>query len=127
MMTPAVFCNIVFGLAHAGVTGLRFDPWNRPFQCSFSARASEKSHVFSYFCIVNTPGRPDSEIAALSARDDLLAKAEMMVLASKWPGFETICLYEGERAVAVVGNPRMGLATECLIEPTFAGPLATAA
>lgn len=83
--------------------------------------------VFSYFCIVHTPGRPDSEISVLAARDDVSARAEMTLLSEKWPGFETICLYEGERAVAVLGNPRMGLASESLIDPNLGSALARAA
>lgn len=83
--------------------------------------------MFSYFCIVNTPGKPDSEISVLAARDDLSARTEMTTLADKWPGFETICLYQGERAVAVLGNPRMGLARESLIDPIMIAALATAA
>lgn len=70
--------------------------------------------VFSYFCIVNTPGKPDSEITVLAADDDASAKAAMAALAAHWPGYETICLYQGERPVAVLGNPRMGLAMDGL-------------
>ncbi|MGV8951429.1 MAG: hypothetical protein ACOH2M_10025 [Cypionkella sp.] len=68
----------------------------------------------SYFCIVNTPGKPDSEISVLAASDDASARTAMAELAAQWPGYETICLYQGERPVAVLGNPRMGLATEGL-------------
>ena len=70
--------------------------------------------MFSYFCIVNTPGRPDSEISVLAADDDTSARMAMGELAAQWPGYETICLYQGERPVAVLGNPRMGLATDGL-------------
>ncbi|MGV9009918.1 MAG: hypothetical protein ACOH1F_09470 [Brevundimonas sp.] len=83
--------------------------------------------VFSYFCIVNTPGRPDSEISVLAAKDDFSAKAAMKSLADQWPGFETICLYQGERPVSVLGNPRMGLALEGLIGTDLTHTLATAA
>ncbi|WP_292171653.1 hypothetical protein [Brevundimonas sp.] len=38
----------------------------------------------------------------------------MADLAAHWPGYETICLYQGERPVAVLGNPRMGLVTDGL-------------
>lgn len=68
--------------------------------------------MFSYFCIVNIPGRPDSEISVLAVDDDTSARAAMAELAARWPGYETICLYQGERPVAVLGNPRMGLATD---------------
>ena len=70
--------------------------------------------MFSYFCIVNTPGRPDSEISVLAVDNDTSARAAMAELAARWPGYETICLYQGERPVAVLGNPRMGLATDGL-------------
>ena len=70
--------------------------------------------MFSYFCIVNTPGRPDSEISVLAVDDDTSARAAMAELADRWPGYETICLYQGERPIAVLGNPRMGLATDGL-------------
>jgi hypothetical protein len=83
--------------------------------------------VFSYFCIVNTPGKPDSEISVLAARDDISARVEMTTLADKWPGYETICLYQGERAVAVLGNPRMGLALESVVDAELEAALATAA
>lgn len=72
--------------------------------------------MFSYFCIVNTPGRPDSEISVLSAQDDASAKKAMIDLSDRWPGYETICLYQGERPIAVLGNPHMGLMTEGLID-----------
>lgn len=72
--------------------------------------------MFSYFCIVNTPGRPNREISVLSARDDTSAKTAMANLADQWPGYETICLYQGERPVAVLGNPQMGLALDGLID-----------
>ena len=77
---------------------------------------SEKIRVFSYFCIVNTPGRPGYEISVLSARDDTSAKKAMVDLADQWPGYETICMYQGERPVAVLGNPQMGLAIDGLID-----------
>lgn len=83
--------------------------------------------MFSYFCIVNTPGKPDSEISVLAARDDLSARIEMTTLTDKWPGFETICLYQGERLVAVLGNPRMGLTLDGLIGTDLVDRLATAA
>lgn len=83
--------------------------------------------MFSYFCIVNTPGRPDSEISVLAAHDDVSARAAMTALADQWPGFETICLYQGERVVAVLGNPRMGLASESLICADLDIALASAA
>ena len=70
--------------------------------------------MFSYFCIVNALGKPDSEICVLAAGDDLSAKAGMADLAKQWPGYETICLYQSERPVAVMGNSRMGLATDGL-------------
>ncbi len=77
---------------------------------------SEKIRVFSYFCIVNTPGWPGYEITVVSALDDTSAKKAMANLADQWPGYETICLYQGERPVAVLGNPHMGLALDGLID-----------
>lgn len=68
----------------------------------------------SYFCIVNLPGAPYREIAALSAESDADAKRELEALAANWPGFETIALYEGERPVAVLSNPALGFAAEPL-------------
>ena len=76
--------------------------------------------MFSYFCIVNTPGRPDSEISVLAVDNDTSARAAMASLAAQWPGYETICLYQGERPVAVLGNPRMGLAIDGLDLPNAA-------
>jgi len=60
--------------------------------------------VISYYCIVNMPGVPCREIAALNAADDAAARARMAHLARGWPGFETIGLYDGERAVSVLTN-----------------------
>lgn len=68
----------------------------------------------SYYCIVNLPGIPVREIAALSAHDDAAAKAELAALAARWHGFETIALYDGERSVAVLSNPSLGFAAEPL-------------
>ena len=115
MTTPtALLKKIVLGPAHTGVIGLCSVLGNRPSQRPFFAPVSEKVRVFSYFCIVNTPGRPDREIAVLAVRDDVSARAAMTELAAHWPGYETICLYEGERPIAVLGNPHMGLATDGL-------------
>ena len=64
----------------------------------------------SYYCIVNLPGVPVREIAALGAGDDARARAELAGLAERWPGFETIELYYGERPVFVLANPSPGFA-----------------
>jgi hypothetical protein len=66
----------------------------------------------SYYCIVNTAGVPVREIAVLGAADDAAATVEARALAGRWPGFETVLIYDGERRVAVVGNPSIGLITE---------------
>lgn len=67
-----------------------------------------------YYCIVNMPGVPFREIAAVDATDDKAAAVELARLAKGWPGFETIALYEGERAVSVLANPSLGFAAEPL-------------
>lgn len=64
----------------------------------------------SYFCIVNLPGVPVREIAAVGASDDAGACEAMRGLAARRPGFETIALYDGERPVSVLANPDLGFA-----------------
>lgn len=61
----------------------------------------------SYYCIVNLPGVPVREIAAV----DAAAHEAMQGLAARWPGFETVALYHGERPVSVLVNPDPGFAT----------------
>lgn len=68
----------------------------------------------SYYCILNTPGVEGREIAVLNAVSDAVATVEARRLANRWPGFETIVVYQGERLVAVVANPSLGFATEPL-------------
>jgi len=68
----------------------------------------------SYYCIVNLPGVPVREIAVITADTDASAEAEMANLAGRWPGFETIALYDGERAVAVLADPRLGFPGDAL-------------
>ena len=68
----------------------------------------------SYFCIVNLPGAPYREIAALAGESDLEAQRELEALAANWPGYETIALYDGERPVTVLSNPALGFAEEPL-------------
>lgn len=68
----------------------------------------------SYYCIVNLPGVPVREIAVITAETDAAAEGEMANLAGRWPGFETIALYDGERAVFVLGNPRLGFPMDAL-------------
>lgn len=70
--------------------------------------------MISYFCIINSPGVPVREIAAFKAKGDTAAEVEAGRLATRWPGFETIELYEGERLVRVVSNPSLGFALEPL-------------
>jgi hypothetical protein len=65
-------------------------------------------------CIVNTVGGPVREIAVLGAADDAAATVEARALAGRWPRFETVLIYDGERLVAVVGNPSVGLLTDFL-------------
>lgn len=64
----------------------------------------------AYYCIVNLPGVPVRDIAAVAAADDAGARAEAERLAARWPGFETIALYDGERSVAVIANSSLGFA-----------------
>lgn len=71
--------------------------------------------VNSYYCIINLPGVPVREIAALGASDDTAAERETARLADRWPGFETIALYDGERPVLVLANPHLGFAIDALM------------
>jgi len=64
--------------------------------------------VISYYCIVNMPGVPAREIQFLSARDDAAAVRALASVAEQWIGFDTICLYHGERFIDVVSNPGQG-------------------
>jgi len=70
--------------------------------------------VPSYYCIVNLPGAPFREIAAVRGDNDDAACVALVNLAAAWPGFETIALYEGERAVSVLSNPALGFTQEPL-------------
>lgn len=72
------------------------------------------SRVFSYFCIVHLPGSPDREICVIAANDDTAALSEMNQVGRRWPGFETVVLYDGERVLGVLSNPRMGFASDGL-------------
>jgi hypothetical protein len=63
---------------------------------------------------VNLPGVPVREIAAIPAKSDAGAEAEMACLAERWPGFETITLYDGERTVSVLSDRRLGIPTQAL-------------
>lgn len=67
--------------------------------------------VISYFCIVNLPGSPVRDIHVIDAPDDAAARRGLADVASRWPGFETVALYHGERVVMVAGNPHWGLAS----------------
>lgn len=66
----------------------------------------------SYYCIVNLPGVPAREIAAVQADGDMCARAAMTALADAWPGFETVTLYQDERVVSVLANPSLGFAAD---------------
>ncbi|MEH6665380.1 MAG: hypothetical protein V7678_11050 [Brevundimonas sp.] len=68
--------------------------------------------MISYYCIVNLPGVPVRDIVAVDAADDAAAKAAMRRLSVRWPGYETIALYAGERSVAVMANPALGFPAE---------------
>lgn len=71
-------------------------------------RQFEESGVNSYFCIVNTPGVPAREICVLDAADDASAIKALDAVEALWIGFDTICLYQGERFIKVLSNPALG-------------------
>lgn len=73
----------------------------------------------SYYCIVNMPSVPAREIQVLDARSDAGAIAALDRVAEDWTGFETICLYQGERLVKVLGEPSSGSAQS---EPSIETP-----
>lgn len=64
----------------------------------------------SYYCIVNLPGVPVRDICVLDAASDLVANQALDEVARRWPGFETLYLYCGERMVTVLSNPALGFA-----------------
>jgi len=64
--------------------------------------------VFPYFCIVHLPRCADRDIQVLKAADDAAARAEAAEIARRWPGFETVVTYSGERVVGVMSNPLLG-------------------
>ncbi|MET4682696.1 hypothetical protein ABIE19_000605 [Brevundimonas faecalis] len=61
-----------------------------------------------YFCIVNTPGVYAREIIVLKANADDEARAALSTVADQWIGYDTLCLYQGERVVEVRSNPGLG-------------------
>lgn len=90
---------------------------NRLTPGSFGARQSRESGVISYYCIVNMPGVPAREIQFLNARDDAGAESALASVAEQWVGFDTICLYHGERFIEVVSNPEQGFPQTALPPP----------
>lgn len=62
----------------------------------------------SYYCIVNMPGVPAREIQVLDAGTDAGAIEALSPIADRWAGYDTICLYQGERVVKVLSNPALG-------------------
>ena len=74
----------------------------------------------AYYCIVNLPGAPVRDIVALDAHDDAAARRGLAALVSRWPGHETILLYDGERLVEVVANPSLGFVSAPLDLSTLA-------
>ena len=56
------------------------------------------------------PGVPVRDICVLKAEDDRAADRALADVAATWPGFETLCLYCGERLVTVLSNPALGFA-----------------
>lgn len=83
---------------------------NRRDQGSFPATCLGMRALDSYYCIVNLPGVPVRDICVLDAVDDAEANLAMTDLARRWVGFETLCLYQGERLVTVLSNPALGFA-----------------
>lgn len=71
----------------------------------------------SYFCIVNMPGVPAREIRVLDARDDASAIKALAPVQAAWIGFDTICLYQGERFIEVLSNPALGFPVDALSFP----------
>ncbi len=80
-------------------------------------RQSEENAVNSYFCIVNTPGIPAREIRVLNARDDASAIEALHAVEAAWIGFDTICLYQGERFITVLSNSALGFPINPLTVP----------
>ncbi len=81
----------------------------------------------SYFCIVNMPGVPAREIRVLDVRDDASAIQALSPVAAEWVGFDTICLYQGERFIQVLSNPALGFPQDALALPQDPTPWAEAA
>ena len=69
-----------------------------------------------YYCIVNLPGVPAREIAVLAVRDEASAGEDLVRFAERWPGYETIALYSGERAIAVLANPALAFPADRLCD-----------
>ena len=65
-----------------------------------------------YYCIVNMPGVHVRDICVLDAADDAGARIALGEVAARWVGFDTICLYQGERVVEVLSNPAQGFAVD---------------
>lgn len=80
-------------------------------------RQFEESGVNSYFCIVNMPGVPAREICVLDAADDASTIKALDVVEALWIGFDTICLYQGERFIKVLSNPALGFPRDGLALP----------
>jgi hypothetical protein len=70
--------------------------------------------VSPYYCIVNLPGAPAREIAVLAVKDEMSAGEDLVRFAERWPGYETIALYSGERSIAVLANPALGFPADPL-------------
>lgn len=80
----------------------------------------------SYFCIVNMPGVSAREIRVLDVRDDASAIQALSPVAAEWVGFDTICLYQGERFIQVLSNPALGFPQDALALPQDPSPWAEA-
>ena len=73
------------------------------------------------------PVVPASEIRVLDVRDDASAIQALAAVANEWIGFDTICLYQGERFIQVLSNPALGFPQDPLVLPQDPTPRAEAA
>lgn len=63
------------------------------------------------------PGVPAREIRVLDAGEDASAVQAVASVAAEWIGFDTICLYQGERFIQVRSNPALGFPQDALPLP----------
>ena len=73
------------------------------------------------------PGVPAREIRVLDVRDDASAMQALSAVPAEWVGFDTICLYQGDRFIQVLSNPALGFPQDALVLPQDPTPWAEAA